>query len=359
VKLGKTNKIIQKLVCLGYIFFFGLRGYVVGDVFVYNDWFDSLPTLFSDGFFDYFKTFKLDFGFSFLMILTKTFWNNYLFFQFINSVLNIVLLDIVIRRYSKKYYVLAFLFFFVFGGIFLGFNLIRNYLSIMLFIVSLKYIESRNFIKYLLLNFLGFTIHFSSLLFIPFYFLLKTDIKKIWFWMFFILGVILFIAKVEYLNKVFDILGVLLPSRIGHIVDFYATRNIAPIADFSISMGFFERGFSFVLIILLYNSFYKNISTHVFMNIMLIYVISFYYFGEFAGMMGRFMYLFVCYYWFLFPMLFEKLKKEGKLFFLLFIVVVGISKTFLQTNSILFKYDNIIFGIENIETRRQAMARNM
>jgi hypothetical protein len=353
IKQGKKNKIIQKMACLGFIFFFGLRGYIVGDVFVYSDWFNSLPTLFSDAFFIYWKSFKLNFGFSFLMILIKTIWNNYLFFQFICTIIQVVLLDIAIQRYSKKYYVLTCILFYTFGGTFLSLNLIRNYISILIFILSLKYIETCKFSKYLFLNLLGFTIHFSSILFIPFYFILKAEIKKIWFWSVFIIGIILYVTQIKYLYLICDFLGSLLPPIFGNIVRGYAIAGRSLIVEFTISMGFFERGLSFVLMMFFYNSYSRNnITSRIFMNILLVYIISFYYFGEFADIMGRFMTLFVCYYWFLFPKFFGKLKQDGKLVFLLIAIIIGISKTISQTDSILFKYENIIFGIQKIESRR-------
>jgi hypothetical protein len=352
IRHGKRCNAIRQLACLGFLLFLGLRGYIDGDVFMYKEWFDNLPKLFSGGVYQAFKSNPLNFGFSLLMIFTKTIFDHYLFFQFLCSLLHVILLNIVIKEYSRKYYVLSFMLFYVFGGVFLSLNLIRNCISILVFAISLKHIKTF-FLKYLLLNLIGSMIHFSSLLFIPLYFILKIKHKQYVFWIFFILGIILYLTKTRYLFAILPSLNFTMAPGVSEKITSYAVVGRLLVPDFSITIGFFERIFSFILIMMFYNSFSQYISSRVFLNIMLFYMCSFFYFGEFADLMGRFMYLFICFYWFLFPVIFGKLRRSNKCIFLMIFVLIGLGKIYSQTHIITEKYDNVLFGIESNETRWQ------
>jgi len=59
------------------------------------------------------------------------------------------------------------------------FNAVRSMFAASIFVYSCKYIESKNFIKYLLCILIAFTMHFSALLLLPFYFIGRKDFKKI------------------------------------------------------------------------------------------------------------------------------------------------------------------------------------
>lgn len=61
---------------------------------------------------------------------------------------------------------------------FFGMNGIRQCMAIALFYYSLKYIEQKNFKKYLLINLIGAACHLSAMLFVPLFFVLNRKIKK-------------------------------------------------------------------------------------------------------------------------------------------------------------------------------------
>lgn len=71
---------------------------------------------------------------------------------------------------STYIYICGTLYFFSMNGI-------RQTIAISLFCYSLKYIDEKNFKKYLLLNVLGVINHQSAILFIPLYFVLGKNIK--------------------------------------------------------------------------------------------------------------------------------------------------------------------------------------
>lgn len=59
------------------------------------------------------------------------------------------------------------------------FNAVRSMFAASIFVYSCKYIESKEFIKYLSCILIAFTIHFSALLLLPFYFIGRKDFTKI------------------------------------------------------------------------------------------------------------------------------------------------------------------------------------
>lgn len=360
IEFGNINKqqdpkFVRKFLLVGFLIFIGLRGFVYGDVINYKRWFERSPTLFSDDFQKYVGSLSLNFGFTFLMILVKTIWNNYLFFQFVLAVIQLILLDIVIRRYSK-YYVMPFLFFYIFGGLFFYVNLIRQFTVVCCFLCSIKYIEKPNLIKYLIVNLIGAAIHFSALIYIPLYFILNKKIPLILFWCLFIIGNILFLAKIDFIKVIFDKIVYLLPGKLAFVVKAYAVKDklafFAP--DFNLSLGYFERAVSFIVLMLFYPVFYQQGFSRILYNTMLLFLFCFYYFAGFNDLMNRLMLLFIFFYWFLFPQLYKRINYEKKCLFLVIFIFLGISKTIQSNNSIMARYDNILFGVESIEERIQS-----
>ena len=77
-------------------------------------------------------------------------------------------------------YLLSVILFFVTGVYFDSFNGLRQYIAVAIFLLSLKYIISKDLKKYVLLIFLGFIFHRSIIFVAPIYLLqyLKIDFKK-------------------------------------------------------------------------------------------------------------------------------------------------------------------------------------
>lgn len=74
------------------------------------------------------------------------------------------------KMLSYYIYICGTLYFFSMNGV-------RQVIAISLFYYSLKYIEKRNLIKYLIINIIGFLFHNTAIIFIPMYFLFQKEIK--------------------------------------------------------------------------------------------------------------------------------------------------------------------------------------
>jgi hypothetical protein len=95
---------------------------------------------------------------------------------------------ITIKRYSPIYWLSVFIF------LCTTYNqslfVLRQHCSIALCLLSIKYILSRNYKKYILLNAIAFSFHQTALFFFPMYWLFKTEINAA-FWGFFLVFFIL------------------------------------------------------------------------------------------------------------------------------------------------------------------------
>ena len=108
-------------------------------------------------------------GFIFFMRLVNFFTDNFRWFIFINSFLMLICYYNVFFKYSTNIYISVLLL------LLLPFNqslfVIRQHLSIAVLLLSYPYIINRKLYKFLLIVFIAFILHNSSLIFIPIYFL--------------------------------------------------------------------------------------------------------------------------------------------------------------------------------------------
>lgn len=104
-------------------------------------------------------------------------FNNFQGIFIISSLIMFFLLHEVIKK--EKYSFLIILLFFFGNYYWDSISYIRQYITVFLFLYSIRYIEERKFLKFLLINLVGFLFHKSAIVCIPFYFISKVRISKI------------------------------------------------------------------------------------------------------------------------------------------------------------------------------------
>lgn len=316
------------------ILFFGLRGYIGYDWYSYKPNFDSISTL---G-----EIFKGDLGilnsgyelgFQFYTALIKSFTSNYFIYNFINTAVDFLILYFVIRRYSK-YPMFSLLLFFSVYGLTLEIDMLRNAKSIMLFLISIEYIEERKPLKFLVLNILGILFHSSSLLYLPMYFLLNIKWNKKFILALFIIGNIYYLLDMRIAIKIIKEYNTLLPAPIGSRLSGYF--SIIPV-DFPLgfTLYYFERVLLFVGCWLVRDELIRKKYGNIMLNSLYISIFFFLYLSEFSVISMRFGLLFIYSYWFIIPMLLEYYPKV-----LIIIIGIGIGA---------FRFDNQINFIGNRE----------
>ena len=301
-----------------FICFFGLRGFLFTDYLNYYKIFDSVPTIFNsnDTIYNFFHESEykgLEKGFLISIIFLKSIWPNYFFFQFSFVFVDFMLLYSFSKEYVKDYIPLAFCFFFIFNGPGIEINLIRNAKAIFLFLFSIKYLERKRYLTYIVLNIIGLLFHTSAIFYIlltPFYYF-KVPKKLILFM--YIVGNFFFFTHIKWCIAFLNLISDYLPGRLGFLVRTYVGINKG---SFGLSVGFLERTLTFWIVFFSMKDFYQIKKLRFFYNCIFIYLFLYLYFTELPIIQNRIGSLFVFAYWILYPNIYSKLKKDYKILFL-------------------------------------------
>lgn len=338
----KNKKIF--LFCLSciLIYFLGFRGYVLTDFLNYATYFNRLPTITNltpDDLLRFEPLFVL------YSSLIKTLVNNYFVWVILNTIVDIIVLNYIFKKYSISIF-LSWFFFIVYMGILMEFNLFRNMKAIDLFLLSLPYIQKRNFFKFFIINLIGIFFHISAILYIPTYFFIYKKISKKIIIFLFIVTNIIFLLQIFPTSYIFDIIGNINPT-------FKALKYVAGQGEgYGISMGYIERTLVYILCLRYYDKLFKIRETNVvFCNSFFIYYLLFHTFADVPAFTSRLPLLFIYSYWIIIPNLMGLIKSTYKSSWYALILIFGIFKMLIGYSTITYKYDNIIFGIESFAER--------
>jgi hypothetical protein len=145
-----------------------LRWKVGGDSLFYQYAFENeIPVIF-----DVFKYgmwyYKWEPCFTFIMILSKSIIDNFIFFQFIHSLFINLVFFYCFKKYLK-YKFLAVLIYAYFQFLYFNMEILRESISVCFFILIYPYYSTRQWLKYYLGAFIALFFHFSALIlfFIP------------------------------------------------------------------------------------------------------------------------------------------------------------------------------------------------
>jgi len=358
-KINKYNDYIARLLCIIVIVVFvGFRGYIQVDWIPYNIFFQRCPV-----FFDGAKTVihfltqsNLEAGYALYNIIIKSVYNNYFFFQFINVVSELVILHFVFKRYIPKYYILGFLFYFIVNGLFLSIALIRNCKAIMLFLLSIKYLQGRKPIQYFLLNALALTFHASAIFYFPIYFLTNKRVNDVLINAMFFICLVLFFLKLPLATTILHSLSSMgFGGRYGTLVELYIHSSFS--SAYGISLGLLERIFSFFLIYRLRKKFYEE-NLYCLVNMFFIYEFIALWFSDFEIIFGRVGTLFSVSYWFLYPKIYSFANREYKKLFLIIFFTYSVLRIVTQYNEPMMKYENVITGAMTATERQLYLKQN-
>ena len=183
--------------------FLGLRGFVGWDWWAYYPSYYNLPNGFS-----------YEIGYE---IWTGIFYKtglSYEHFILLNSIVNIGIIAIVFKKYSK-YPLLSLFLFLSIQGLSLEVDLLRNMKGILLFIISIQFIKTRKLIPFLILNLIGMTFHISSALYLPMYFILNRKYSRKLILPLIILGNIYYILDMKIIIHILEYVATVVPAGIG------------------------------------------------------------------------------------------------------------------------------------------------
>lgn len=324
------------------VVFLGLRGFIATDWVIYYPYFQNIPSI--SQLFNTPNAFLFEPGFVVYTSFIKTIFPNYHFFILISLVLDLVLLKLFFRNYlSPKFFVLFLCLYFAFFGFVYEVNLMRNVKSLLFFLISIKYIESRNWRKYFLLNFIGLLFHWTSLVFLPLYFFLHKRLSLRTAVVVLSIGFLIFILKVPFIKPIVEVVGNLLGGIYEEKLNFYINSTLYG-QRLSFSFGYVERIITTVFVLVFYRKLLDESKTNVlFINAFIIFISISLYFAEIEIALTRFSALLIFSYWILLPKIMSEFKVNFRPLFLIYLYLIIFLKMYLGTNNILYKYDNILY----------------
>lgn len=175
--LKSRDALLLGIVMSAFVLSVGLRGTLGTDTMNYIYSWHHTPTLLNFNSSVYYFLCYHELGFFFISMLLKTIYNNVDFYFVIISLLTSIFLFKSIREYA--YYPLLSLLLYCARFLLLrDINQIRAALAIAIVIYAIKFIENRKFKKYLLYTFLAVSIHTSTVITLPLFFIKKLNLNK-------------------------------------------------------------------------------------------------------------------------------------------------------------------------------------
>lgn len=340
----KSRKHLNLLIIFVYVIFFGFRGLVGWDWYNYYPYFKKLNSFIYNGY---------EPGFVAYTYFIKLLFHSYQSFVLISTIIDIVLLDIFLRRYVEaKYYAFALALFIGFAGIVLQTDLMRNIKSILIFMISIKYIENRKFSKYLILNLIGLLFHWTSIFLIPLYFLYKKPFSLKFILTIFIVGNIIILFNIHYIKPLLLYLANFIGGTTKIKIFYYLSDKLYS-KPYDISYGYFIRQITTLLVMFYYTKILnKSKSNIVFLNSFIILMSVYLFFSEASIAIARLNIIFNFSMAIMIIILFNVIVPiSTRLFLFLIYSLLILAKTHSTTNNILYKYDNAL--IENIQSYKE------
>lgn len=328
------------------IVFIGFRGHLMTDFIIYYDFFEKLPVIWN------LKPSNLERfepGFVIYSSLIKTLIPNYFGWVIVNTIIDVIVLNITFKRYSQSI-ILSWFFMISFMGLLIEFNLFRNIKAIDLYLLSIPFIYKRKFVPFLMINLLGATFHSSAIIFLPTYFIVNQyQSRKI-----LVIGFIL--VNIIFLFRIFPTTFII--NKLSAYSDIVAVSKVLYYSNSGsegtgISFGYIERVVTFILCLLYENKLRrKHDYNSIFCNCYYIYFFLFHLFADVAVFTSRFSYLFVFSYWLIGPNLLYLVKAVNRQIVWSGVFCLCFVKIILANSTIISRYDNTITGIQNYEQRK-------
>lgn len=345
----KKNYIVLASVVV-FVLFFGFRGYVYTDWILYTDtfrnveWGDVLK-------FDITDKDLREPGFLIFCLLCKTVINEYVFLNVACTVVYLVLLIRFCRQFDIQNIPLVLMLFIAMDGTVIILNLLRNSLSIGIWLNALIYLKDRKPLPYFALCTLALTFHMSSILFFPLYFLLHRQTNRWVFLGLFAFFFLFFLSKVSIILSIVQLFGFegALGAKAEAYTELYVvSRGLNP-------SGTLEKLALVALLIAYYDEVVDRFKgSYIVINCLLIYFFAYYFFGEFKTMSDRMALLFVFARWLIWIELIKILVIDSNKRLLAgTIFLYCVYMTALNLNEPVLEYDNMLTGAKSEAQRRQ------
>lgn len=348
VEDSQRRKQITIVAVIVFYIFFAFRGYLYTDWMSYVkylenvEWDNVLNPEVKD-------TDVKEPGFALIAMICKTVFDDYFFLVFVCTTIDTLLFIRFLNRRNIENIPLAFMLFITFEGLGIMFNLLRNAITMFLFMNALEYIEKRKPLQYFAICLVAVSIHLSSLMYFPLYFFLHRKLNR-WAFIGVFLGCFVFyLSGTSIVMTIVKILG--LDDSLGSKVEVY-TELYSAGRTLSIT-GTIEKMGLATLVFLYYDDIIARFKGRiVIINSLLAYFVLFYMLAEFNTLSYRMSMLFLFSYWVLWGdivKIFYVKNNRRIVSTILFLYCFYV--TMLAINTPCQEYDNILFGAKGYQER--------
>jgi hypothetical protein len=349
-KLFKYESIITTYAI--FVVFFGLRGYIFTDVVNYVGFFHRVPSFLADNAeTNWLRYSWFELGFTYYVSFFKIFTNNYFVFAFFDTLIDLILFYKALEWFDSNT-CLNYIIMIAMMGLPLFVNNMRNIKSILLFVISLRYIYNKNILKYFLICSLAFLFHTTAIIYFPLYFIISRRFSFFVFIAIFIISLFFFFAGKSIIVNIFNLVVSNVSGRYSSLISNYLLNESNMSESRGLSLGLIEKIATFFLALLFFKSMYKE-KMIIILNCFLLYFFIYFAFSGFVVVSYRFSGIFTFSYWILWPQFIKSIRtKHIKGFFLICLLTYALLKCSLYSQNVQ-RYENILFGAMNIEERQR------
>jgi hypothetical protein len=239
-------------------------------------------------------------------------------------------------------------------------TLLRNVKAIMIFLISVKYLEKRKIIYYFCINIIGALFHLTALLFLPLYFIMNKQYPKWMIIVIFFIGSIVSFFSIPWIETSLTNLLNFLPldSRISLLVDRY-TVSVVTLYTRIISItirSYLEIFILFFLVFFFQDRLIKmSKSNIIFINSVYLYFYVYLFCREMAVLIERLPLFFVFSLWVIYPQIYKIISKNNKYTFIMFFLLYGSFIIVCNNLAIYQKYENVLFYHSSYYQRKKLL----
>lgn len=329
---------INIIALLIYIFFFGFRGFVAYDWTAYFNVFSNIPDLHT-----FFKEntsrFKIEPGFLLLVATCKTIMPSYLFFQLTCTIINTTLLTRFIKRYTNNIPAVLVIFICM-AGLELSIDLMRNSLSIFIFLNAIPFIEKKQPVRYFIICALAASFHTSALIYIPAYFILNKKLNKRFFLIVFIIANIICVFRIPIIKTIIMFSTNLISPTTAQYINAYMSFDSE---GSPLGIGYLEKLFTGIMLFCYMDKLKALRKNYILINSMFLYIILNLFLGEFRTISIRCSNLFAFAYWIVWLDLLKCFYyKSNKVIYFIILCMYCILKIYSGCSGSMSQYYNVL-----------------
>ncbi|MFK3662191.1 EpsG family protein [Scandinavium sp. NPDC088450] len=302
--------------------FAGLRFDTGWDYKGYHYYYDLIPSLdVLFGNWDVYKSIYFEPGFKMLMSFSKMIGLDFYYFQFLVSLVCIVLIHKSIREEKSK---LLFLFvYFTTCYLFLNMSVIRQGIAVAFLYLALTNIWSENKARCIIYILVGSLFHFSLIVLLPVILIAnKKSISNKILYITVLGAIFIYLLEIHWLKNVFTIISPILPHDIGYKITTYLDSDRFGRSR-EIGFGLLEKIVTFVAIYRVYQS-ERSTKNRILLRIFIFYMIVYFAFYEITVLYDRLRLYFVAVNVFVYLCIFNHYRGYNKIIAYLVIVFYSI-----------------------------------